>query len=423
MVQLTSVAALVASAFGLVDAAAHRLTRQNGFPNLPFTTEGPKILDASGNNVKLAGTNWPGHGEVMIPEGLQYQSVETIVSDIKSLGMNVVRLTYAIEMVDQIYNNNGEDVDLQTAFTQGLGQENGTAILADVLSNNPQFTASTKRLEVYDAVVAELARQEIYINLDNHMSKGAWCCSQTDGNAWWGDTYFNADNWVRGLSFMANHGKSWSNLASMSLRNEFREPSNNPTVAATYNWETWYSYVKKGANAVHEANPDVLVILSGLNYDTTMQPVVRGTALTPGNETFNKADFAGYEEKLVIELHNYETGATSCSAVQGSLYNGGAQAMNPDESTTVNVFPVLITEFGFLQEDNTYQSVYATCLAEWVPSNTAGWMNWVVVGSYYVRSGIQDYDETWGLYNHDWSGWRDTAYVNEQLKPMVAATL
>lgn len=58
---------------------------------------------------------------------------------------------------------------------------------------------------MYDAVVAELARNEIYINLDNHMSKGAWCCSQEDGNAWWGDTYFDADNWVRGLSFMANH--------------------------------------------------------------------------------------------------------------------------------------------------------------------------------------------------------------------------
>jgi hypothetical protein len=148
MVQFTSVAAVVACAFGLADAAAARLKCRDGFPNLPFNTDGPKIIDASGNNVKLAGTNWPGHGEVMVPEGLQYQSIETIVSDIKSLGMNVVRLTYAIEMVDQIYKNNGEDVDLQTAFTQGLGQENGTAILADVLSNNPQFTASTKRLEV-----------------------------------------------------------------------------------------------------------------------------------------------------------------------------------------------------------------------------------------------------------------------------------
>jgi hypothetical protein len=86
---------------------------------------------------------------VMVPEGLQYQSIETIVSDIKSLGMNVVRLTYAIEMIDQIYDNNGEDIDLHSAFVDALGDDNGTSVLADVLTNNPQFTESTRRLEVY----------------------------------------------------------------------------------------------------------------------------------------------------------------------------------------------------------------------------------------------------------------------------------
>ncbi|KAI9147728.1 Glycosyl hydrolase 5 family protein [Paramyrothecium foliicola] len=423
MVQLNALATVVACILSVADAATLPVKRQAGFPNLPFTSEGPNVLDASGNTVKFAGTNWPGHGEVMVPEGLQYQSIETIVADIKGLGMNVVRLTYAIEMIDQIYANNGEDVDLQTAFTQGLGQENGTTVLANVLSNNPQFTASTKRLEVYDAVVAELNRNEIYINLDNHMSKGAWCCSATDGNTWWGDTYYDADNWVRGLAYMANHGKSWSNLASMSLRNELREPTNNAEVLETYNWETWYTYIKQGADAVHAANPDVLVVLSGLNYDTTLQPVVRGTALTPGNSTFNRADFAGYENKLVLELHNYNRGATSCANLSGGIYNGGAQAMNPDEASTVNVFPVWLTEFGFPQDGEAYKTVYPTCLAEWLPDNTAGWMNWVVVGSYYIRSGVQDFDELWGLYNHDWSSWRDAAYVDEQLKPMVAATL
>ena len=60
-------------------------------------------------------------------------------------------------------------------------------------------------LKVFDAVAAELSNQEIYINLDNHISRGEWCCSGTDGNTWWGDTYFSLDNWVRGLSYMAEH--------------------------------------------------------------------------------------------------------------------------------------------------------------------------------------------------------------------------
>lgn len=210
---------------------------------------------------------------------------------------------------------------------------------------------------------------------------------------------------------------------SLSLRNEFREPTNNEAVAETYSWETWYNHIPGAAKAVNDANPDILVILSGLNYDTTMQPVVRGQALSPGDATFSFADFPGFEDKLVIELHNYNTEATSCPDLQGSLYNGGAQAMNPDEASTVNVFPVFITEFGFVQDGSKWESVYATCLAEWMPANTAGWMQWVVVGSYYERSGEQDYDETWGLYNHDWTAWRDPAYVNNLLIPSVEATL
>lgn len=106
------------------------------------------MVDASNNTVKYAGTNWPGHGEAMVPEGLQYQSIATIVSDIKSLGMNVIRLTYAIEMIDQIYDNDGQDIRLDTAFTEALGSTNGTKVLNQVLANNPEFTAASTRLEV-----------------------------------------------------------------------------------------------------------------------------------------------------------------------------------------------------------------------------------------------------------------------------------
>lgn len=137
MVQLSTFTAWAICAIEAVQA----------FPNLPLNTEGNKIIDSTGASFKYAGTNWPGHGEVMVPEGLQYQSIEKIVSDIKSLGMNSIRLTYAIQMVDQIFDNNGNDIDIKTAFTNGLGDD-GADVLAKVLSSNPQFTESTTRLQV-----------------------------------------------------------------------------------------------------------------------------------------------------------------------------------------------------------------------------------------------------------------------------------
>lgn len=397
-------------------------SKRAAWPNGPFVTSGRWIRDASGKNLTYAGTNWPGHNDVMIPEGLQYQSIETIVQKIRSVGMNAVRLTFAIQMVDEIYSNGGQDITIQKAFVQALGQANGTRVLNQVLTKNPRFTASTTRLQVFDAVAEELGKQEIYVHLDNHISKGMWCCSGNDGNTWWGDTHFSLANWTRGLSYMANHGKAWPALVSMSLRNELRQPDSGPA-RSSYNWQTWYTNIRQGASAVHAANPDVLIFLSGLNYDTTIAPVVQGTALTPGSAKFNRADFPGYADKLVLELHNYENSINSCSSLQGNLNRNGFQALNPSASGTANVFPVMLTEFGFQMDTSTWRGTYASCLASWLPAQKAGWFIWVLAGSYYVRSGTQDYDEGWGLLTRDWADWRSKGFVEGALRGMVRGTL
>lgn len=139
----------VALAFAVPSWATAILTRNSlNWPNGPFSTDSRWVIDASGNKVHFAGVNWPGAGETMVPEGLQYRSVQQIVSQIKSVGFNAVRLTYAIEMIDQIYDNNGKDISLETAFVNGLGASNGTSVLAEVLKNNPSFSKETTRLQV-----------------------------------------------------------------------------------------------------------------------------------------------------------------------------------------------------------------------------------------------------------------------------------
>lgn len=127
---------------------------------LPLSTSGRWMLDNAGRRVTYAGTNWPGHLEAMIPEGLQYQSIPSIVSKIKSLGMNSVRLTYATEMVDDIYQR-GSDMTMQASLVNALGQRNGIAIFNKIVANHPGlFTAATTRLQVsrglehYPAVTA-----------------------------------------------------------------------------------------------------------------------------------------------------------------------------------------------------------------------------------------------------------------------------
>lgn len=377
----------------------------NAFPNAPFVANKQWIQDSTGLNFTYVGVNWPGAADVMIPEGLQYQSIASIVSKIKSLKMNVVRLTFAVEMIDDIKDNGG-DVTIQNAFSKALGATNGATVYQQVIKNNPSFGPSTTRLQVFDAVADELGKQGIYVHLDNHISKGQWCCSTNDGNSWFGDTYFNTTKWKRAVQYMADHGKKWPNLVSIGLRNEFRKPDNAGSSLA-YNWSTWYDQVMPTANLVNKANPNILIFLSGLDFDTKMGPIATGSDLGSGKK-FRLSDYT-YANKLVIELHNYQNSATNCGDMEGGLWNNGFIATG---GSAANKMPVVLTEFGFSQSGNDYNGTYATCIKKLMPQWKTGWTVWVLSGSYYIRSGTQDYEETWGLLNHQWSDWRSANAIN-----------
>lgn len=116
------------------------------WPATPLSTSGRWIHNTNGDNVTYAGVNWPGAANVMIPEGLQYASIASIVSGIKSLGMNVIRLTFAVEMIDDIYA--GGDVKLLDALQIALGTKIGTEVFGEVLRHNPEFGNETTRLDV-----------------------------------------------------------------------------------------------------------------------------------------------------------------------------------------------------------------------------------------------------------------------------------
>jgi hypothetical protein len=175
--------------------------------------------------------------------------------------------------------------------------------------------------------------------------------------------------------------------------------------------------VTAAADLVNAANPDILIFLSGLDFDTTLSPIPGAGDLGSGKK-FQKSSFK-YADKLVLELHNYQNSATSCDSMKSSLNNGGFKAL---DASAMNQMPVLLTEFGFNQADSSYNGVYAKCLRTIIPQWKAGWTVWVLSGSYYIRSGTQDFEETWGLLNHDWSGWRSTSAINA-LKEMISASL
>ncbi|KAL9592934.1 MAG: hypothetical protein Q9179_006236 [Wetmoreana sp. 5 TL-2023] len=391
----------------------------DSWPAGPFTTKGRWITDVQGDHLTYAGVNWPGAADTMVPEGLQYASIPNIVGKIKDIGMNAIRLTWAVEMVDDILDGGG-DIDIKTSFVKVLGDKNGTDVYEAVLEKNPSFAPNITRLEVFDAIAQECAKQQIYVHLDNHVSKAGWCCADNDGNAWFGDKFFDVNKWKRALGYMAEHGKSWPALISMSLRNELRSPSNWLFRVANVNWDNWYSNMTAGASAIHDANPDVLIFFSGLKSDSQLRPIFSNDVL--GQDIDFDTSKLAYANKIVLEVHDYDM-ASNCTVKKSLLTTNSFGALDPPDPKAQTAFPLVMSEWGFEQTVAQLHAPYASCLEKFLPEQKVGWITWVVSGSYYIRAGVPDKDETWGLLDHEWKTWRCPDCITNGLQPMIQATL
>ncbi|KAH9213505.1 glycosyl hydrolase family 5 protein/cellulase [Leptodontidium sp. 2 PMI_412] len=361
------------------------------------------ILNSRNQRVRLRCVNWAGHGETNIPEGLHAQPLSHITSWIASNGFNCVRLTYSIDMalnphepVYQSFNN--------AADGTGLGK-NLTDLFKKAAVKNPWLLVATTR-STYAAVIASLGARGVMVVLDNHNSKAGWCCSTTDGNGWWKEASgyveansrnFAVQDWVNGLSAMAKFGKTFPNVVGYSLRNELR------TVQGQNNAD-WYEFVAKGALAVHQADPEGLVVIGGINY-----------ALDLGflrEKNFDRQRL-GIEKKTVWEFHTYSwsnSQTANCSGYAPILDSAAGFLL---ESNKPYTGPLILSEFGWAQDGPTQgEQAYYDCLVGWVEEKDVGWAYWALQGSYYIREGRVDYDETFGLLSRDWKDWRNESFVD-----------
>lgn len=438
--------------------AASSPTRRGAWPHGPFATDGNQIKNADGQPVIFIGTNWPGSGETMLPEGIEFRSIADIVGMMKYVGYNFVRHTYAIQMIDQIYENNGADITVQSALLYALGETNGTRIMDMIHQNNPEITNSTTRLQVLGMIAEEENKQGMLMHLDNHISRAIWCCSHDDGNAWFDDLDFDVNKWHRGLRYMANWAKNHTNIVSMSLRNELRKSAIEPNLE--YNWKTWWGNISEAAEIIHSTNPDLLITISGLDYDIDLSALTGQTNLLDApyvnkdmdnitNAESMPAMYADIEstkfgkaKKAVLELHAYKMSTyyqdhlEDCGAIQAGLYRFGFNALGksarpqacsnsagfsdpyscPDAKV---LLPVLLTEFGDAQDSGYANVTMQKCLRDFTTRNKIGWAHWALAGSYRIRQNVGFFNDTWGLTNPTWTEYQSKDTVDNYFRPWI----
>ncbi|EES11003.1 uncharacterized protein LOC8073594 [Sorghum bicolor] len=336
------------------------------------------VVDESGSRVKLACVNWPSHLEPMLAEGLGKRPVGAIAGDVAAMGFNCVRFTWPTFLV-----TNASYSGLTVA--QSFLRLNLTESLAGIRVNNPGFV-DLKLIDAFKAVVSSLGEHDVMVILDNHLSKPGWCCSNTDGNGFFGDALFDPDVWVDGLTKMATMFAGVPNVVGMSLRNELRGPRQNAN--------DWYKYMQRGAEAVHAANPRVLVILSGLQFDNDLAFL---------NSRPVNLSFTG---KVAFEVHWYSFSNTqewssgnanqACARITAGIARRAFYLLDRG-------WPVILSEFGVDNRGgNTNDNRYYGCAAAAAADLDLDWALWALQGSYYLREGVLGLDEVYGVLDWAW---------------------
>ena len=174
--------------------------------SLPLSTHGRWIIDSqSGKRVKLVCVNWPSHTQSMLIEGLNHRPLKELADEAIKLRFNCVRLTYATHMFTRYANRTVEEnfdlLDLEQAKA-GLAQYNA-------------FVLNKTIAEAYEAVVDVLGASGLMVIADNHMSQPRWCCSLDDGNGFFGNRYFDPQEWLQGLSLVAQRFNNKSTVCNI----------------------------------------------------------------------------------------------------------------------------------------------------------------------------------------------------------------
>lgn len=177
-------------------------------------------------NVVLRSANWFGAESTnYTPHGTWKRNWKSIVTQIKSLGFNCIRLPFSGSMVGATPPTTAIDFDL-----------------------NPEFKGLTS-LEILDLILDYCLEQGIYVVLDHHRREAG---AGADGSPI-SDTYTKAQ-WIATWTTMANRYKDHLAVIGADVHNEPHDLA----------WADWAALVEECGEAIQAIAPEWIIFVEGV---------------------------------------------------------------------------------------------------------------------------------------------------------------
>lgn len=355
----------------------------------PLSVSGAKILDASGNPVRLAGVNWSGaHQTGLVPAGLDKLHRSEIISRIAAWGLNHFRLTFA----------------LGTFVTNSGVLKTGPAD-ASRLAANPDLQGASP-WQVYLEVVKNLTTAGIAVIPNCHLLFPGQCCSTSDANGLWHNSNWPSSTFTNTWLMIARQFAGNPLVIGYDLKNEPRD--------ATFSGKTWkpswgdgnddtdfrqmYGNTAARIRAVSGGNVK-LFFCEGLGYATDLTHA--GAEPVPGDD-------------VVYSLHDYSWfHAADISQADYSAAMDARGGYLMAEGTA----PVWVGEFGTdTDRHDAMTSGWMPLFLAWTQARGVHWCWWqmsaeTVLAYEPTTNALKTPDgdrETYGLMSgNDWHGTQD----------------
>jgi aryl-phospho-beta-D-glucosidase BglC (GH1 family) len=221
----------------LADGAALGSIRDNDAPasTLPppgwYSTSGNQIIDSTGETVRLKGINWFGmEGYLGVPDGLYTRNWQDMMEQMRELGFDTIRLPFSLQNIQP------------GAMPNNI-----------VYSLNPDLVGLSN-LQVLDKIVDYAGDLGMKIILDCHRSSSG---AGPNENGLWYDQNFSEAQWISSWKSLVQRYVDDSTVIGVDLQNE-------PHGAT---WTDWSAAAERAGNAIHEVNPNLLIVVEGVgNY-------------------------------------------------------------------------------------------------------------------------------------------------------------